>query len=734
MNFLSPAFLFGLPLVAVPVLIHLLSRRQQKRISWGAMRFLQQAATRRRRLWRLTDVLLLILRTAAFLFFIFALARPLVPAAWLGGLVPREVILVLDQSLSMARRSDGASAFERLIQRGTALLDDLHPSDTVRVLLAGETPAWLLPEPLAASGAALATVRARIQALRPTLGGGDLLASIREAVDLEPARDKAGRRIIVISDGQRFGWRLDEQPAWTSILSRIAGAAVPITVDLEWVGDPAPAPNLCVNHIETPRSHGAVNQTLTFTASIQNHGSEPSGATLLAWRVNDEDAGVSTVPDLAPGAVASVSMAHAFPGTGTFDVTGTIEANDALSDDNLAHRLVDIHDRLPVLVVEDPVAGEPLGNDSSFVLAALGARPNAGVRAWHSVFQPTVVDSSHFESTELNDYTSVMILNPRALSKSIVDRLEAYARTGGGVWLALGDRTDVEAFNAAVYRGGQGLSPLRLLPPVGDPEDRTRYFSVRAASEAHPATALLSDFERLDLDRARLYRRFPFDVGSGRDISVLLQAQGGEPAVIERKLGAGRILVQAFPLGVAWSSLPLCQAYVAMIHEWLWYLSEPVLPHRNLGMGDALVESASGAKAPAGLVLPDAQKIDVTASGSLRGPVFRYVVTRLPGEYRLEIPGGDTPRHARFHVEREARESDLTPLTEEDHRQLASLEGSADDPSRAATSAGPPKSPPHPLEGWLLGALPLVLLGEMALAGWTSHRRSLRVSPVTMDA
>jgi hypothetical protein len=91
LNFLSPAFLIGLPLVAVPLVIHLLSRRQQKRISWGAMRFLKEAVTRKRRLWRLTDLLLLLLRTAVFCFFVFALARPLLPATWLGGSTPREI-------------------------------------------------------------------------------------------------------------------------------------------------------------------------------------------------------------------------------------------------------------------------------------------------------------------------------------------------------------------------------------------------------------------------------------------------------------------------------------------------------------------------------------------------------------------------------------------------------------------------------------------------------------------
>ena len=137
MNFLSPVFLIGLPLLAVPLVIHLLSKRQQKKISWGAMRFLMQAATRKRRLFRLTDLLLLLLRTAAFLFFIFALARPLLPATWLGGSVPREVILVLDQSMSMSRKSAGASLFELQLQKASALLDDLKASDTVRVLLAG---------------------------------------------------------------------------------------------------------------------------------------------------------------------------------------------------------------------------------------------------------------------------------------------------------------------------------------------------------------------------------------------------------------------------------------------------------------------------------------------------------------------------------------------------------------------------------------------------------------------
>ncbi|MCI0364780.1 MAG: BatA domain-containing protein, partial [Phycisphaerales bacterium] len=342
MNFLSPAFLIGLPLVAVPVVIHLLSRRQQKKISWGAMRFLMQAATRKRRLFRLTDLLLLLLRTAAFLFFIFALARPLLPATWLGGGVPREVVLVLDQSMSMSRKIGGASVFELQSRKANAFLDDLKGSDTVRVLLAGESPEWLTPESLPANAGTLRKLRARLDELKPTLGAADLIACVREAVDLEAPKDKSARVIVVISDGQRFGWRMDERPLWAAIQTRLQQAAIPTSVSLQFLGTEEPGANLCVNRIETPRAFGAIDQPLTFTASVQNHSTTPSAATLLNWRVNGQSAGAATVPELAPGASTVLSLGHQFGSAGAFDVVAQLEADDDLTPDNEAHLLVEI--------------------------------------------------------------------------------------------------------------------------------------------------------------------------------------------------------------------------------------------------------------------------------------------------------------------------------------------------------------------------------------------------------
>jgi hypothetical protein len=193
--------------------------------------------------------------------------------------------------------------------------------------------------------------------------------------------------------------------------------------------------------------------------------------------------------------------------------------------------------------------------------------------------------------------------------------------------------------------------------------------------------------------------------------------------------------VQAIPLGVTWSTLPLCQAYVAMVHEWLWYLAEPGLPRRNLAAGEAIVERAAAAAIPGQLTLPDGRTVELESADGTAGPEFRFARTRLPGRHELRAvpkPGAPAPA-ASFHVQRSPGESDLRRWSDDD---LATLrEGTGIQVGAGLGAPGSDASleiPKHPLDRWLLVALPILLLMELLLAGWTTHRRSQRAAPVTM--
>lgn len=103
MSFLQPEILFGLPLLLVPILIHLLNRRRYRIEDWGAMQFLIQATRASTSRAKLKQILILMMRTLAVLMLIFFLSRPLA-GGWvgqLGGGKPDTVFMVIDRSASM---------------------------------------------------------------------------------------------------------------------------------------------------------------------------------------------------------------------------------------------------------------------------------------------------------------------------------------------------------------------------------------------------------------------------------------------------------------------------------------------------------------------------------------------------------------------------------------------------------------------------------------------------------
>ncbi|MFO1021748.1 MAG: BatA domain-containing protein [Planctomycetales bacterium] len=79
-GFGAPWLLWGMACVAIPWLLHLLTKRQYRQTEWAAMKFLLEALRKNSRRIRLEHLLLLIVRTLLIAIVVGALARPL----WTG--------------------------------------------------------------------------------------------------------------------------------------------------------------------------------------------------------------------------------------------------------------------------------------------------------------------------------------------------------------------------------------------------------------------------------------------------------------------------------------------------------------------------------------------------------------------------------------------------------------------------------------------------------------------------
>ncbi len=109
MTFLQPLLLFGLPLISLPILIHLINRRRYQNRPMGRMMFLLAANRMSRGYAKLRQMLILLFRVLAIAGLIFAVSRPLA-GGWLGratGGRPDTTLILFDRSPSMQQQGEG---------------------------------------------------------------------------------------------------------------------------------------------------------------------------------------------------------------------------------------------------------------------------------------------------------------------------------------------------------------------------------------------------------------------------------------------------------------------------------------------------------------------------------------------------------------------------------------------------------------------------------------------------
>jgi hypothetical protein len=725
-SFLGLAFLAALPLAAAPLLLHLFDRRRNVVIDWGAMQFLMEAATQRTSARKLKQWLLLLMRVLAIVAVVLALARPQLTGGWFGQQERAETIFVLDNSMSMQRTVGATTLFNAAVQFAGETLAEMKPGDSVRVLLSSPYPVWATNSAVRVDAASRSVIVDQLAELEPTNGRSDLLSALFTAAQAEIEAGYQRRRIVLLTDGQGSDWSIADEAGWSRFREVLKASAISTELAIHDLGRGSrDASNVAVNRIHASRTVVGLNQTFTMTAQIQNHGRTDSSACDVTWSIADEEHYQSQVPTLDGGQSHDVVWQHSFGATGVFAVTCQLDAKDELGPDNVATVVVEVVEEVPVLVVENSPDLAELQRDAFFVQAALGW-DDAEALDQHGVFVPRLVTSEQLERLDLDDYRAVVIPNLTVLNDDVVSRLHEFVSRGGGLWIALGPRTDVEAFNLHFFADGDGLAPLELgriieeAASTADRTGRTHYPTLDASVNAHPATTGLADTERLDTRDVTVQQRFRFvPAPEGEDVSELVGLTNGEPVAVEKYVGSGRVIVQSIPLRLQWSQLARSQAFVVMVQDWLAYLTQPRATRHNLSPGDPItVHVADSETQDATLKTPHGDEIELTADAAGDGFVFRSSRTVLPGDYMLEL--GAAGDRIPFHVNRDPQESNLSALTTADNELLSDLSGLGRNPTGAGIAGSNQTDPIWPM---LLMALIGLIVAELILSGMISRER-----------
>lgn len=216
MTFLQPYLLWGLPLVLVPVIIHLINRLRHKPQPWAAMMFLLQATRASTSHAKLRQWLVLLFRTLAVLALVLFIARPLV-GGWLGWTLspaPDVIVIVLDRSASMESRLAGQTVTKR--EQAVKLLAEAAREFQDKSHLVLLDSATRIPQQLASAKSLL----------EPTLTGPtDTAADLPTLLQLAHnwlVENRAGAaELWLASDLQRSNWLPDDE-RWKTVTAQLA--------------------------------------------------------------------------------------------------------------------------------------------------------------------------------------------------------------------------------------------------------------------------------------------------------------------------------------------------------------------------------------------------------------------------------------------------------------------------------------------------------------------------------
>ncbi|HSJ25143.1 MAG TPA: BatA domain-containing protein [Longimicrobiales bacterium] len=587
LTFLTPAFLAGLAALAVPLLVHLIRRERQDAVEFPSLMFMSripQPTVKRR---TIRNWWLFALRSLAVILLVGAFARPFLerpPEAFTLSDHAGEVVIMVDRSYTMGY----GDRWQRALAAARAAVDALGSNDRA-TLVFFDTGA----EVAVSATTDRARLRAALDAAAPSAAGTRLAPALRIAEGVLAGSDLTRLEAVLISDFPRTGWTGD---AGVTFPPGALLKTVPVLDD--------DVSNLVVAGVELERTRVSGRERVTVHAQLARHG---AGDGEVTARLEVDGRVVQSVPVSVP---AGGTARATFPPLtlAEAEVSAAVRAgDDALPADNVFHFVLSPDPGLRVLVVE-PSAGD----------GTLYAR-RALELAQEPPVQVTVRRGGMPSAAELARADVVLLHDMVPGDDEAGRRLLEWVGNGGGVILAAGDRTLTATWGDVSRRMAGGV-PASVTDRVDVGGARLGYIDY-----SHPV------FEPFRAPRAgafsapRFYRyrampaadaRTPAADTAAPAATVLARFDDGSAALVERRIGAGRVLAWGSTLDTHWSSLPLEPVYLPLLHQLVTHAASLAAPRAYHTAGQ-IVDVGRVAQADLLVTAPSGQRTTAAPGGTL---------------------------------------------------------------------------------------------------------------------
>lgn len=699
MAFLNPLFLLGLLAAGIPLLIHLWSRRQSVTVDFSSLMFLFAAHRQNVRRLQFKQLLLLLLRMAIVALIALAMARPFLSLGLPAAVVRAntDVVIVLDNSYSMAYQDVDGVWFDKAKTLATDVLRSLRHGDTAALILMSDIPQpvfrQLTPD--------IESVAAAIQDAAVSYRATNIQPTLELAHEILFESEQQNKELYLISDFTQNGW-----DTWRRIPNRSGADIILLSVN-----EKGPY-NTNIEEILPSNQLIGVDLPLHLNVTVKNHSEVPLAQTTLTLFVNAQKQSSGKQPALQRSFSATAdesimtTLTHTFSAPGTH--TGYFElTDDRLNVDNRRYFAFDALGEIKVLCVGEQMEYLTLVLNPSAVAQVEGNLSRM------SMIQPTTCTPTDFETFPLEAYDVLLFADVPTISRRAETQIREFIRHGKSVIMFVSAEANLQ------WAPAQFGTPLTW----EHPQKISRYQAEHPIFDIFPEDVLAGQYG------PQFYTGLT--VTPAPDANVIARFGDSTPFLIEKRERNSVLLFFncGFQQQTKDTTLLVNPYFLPLLQQSVLYTTRPQVV-KNLNVGEpysARYPRSAGARAwVKRLAAPDEDAM--TAVPIAEDGTMQFRATEYPGIYQVDVKTQGRLQRDFFAVNTPASEANLTPIPlQQASERVGARTTEVDETGQLDTAALDIKR--HGREIW--GELLILAVCFMLLEGFLSNREHARTAGET---
>jgi hypothetical protein len=519
MHFLYPAFLFALPSLAIPVLVHLFNFRRYQKVYFSNVQFIKEIQEQQSSRRNLKERLILASRLLALTFLVLAFARPYIPGQnGLNAGTQGAVSIFLDNSYSMQTLNREGSLLDEAKRRAKEIASAYSINDRFQLLtqdFEGKHQRLL----------SRGEFNDAVDAVRISPQSRNLQQVINRQQNLLNMQAGTNRTIYVISDFQKNitnGQPLKiDTGIHASLIQLAASTPANVAVDSLWL--------LSATH--------RPGESEKLVVRLHNYAGEISTKIPLKLLINGEEKALGgyTIP-----ARSAQNDTLTFSGLKPGWQRGEVTLQDnPVTFDNQFYFSFNVKQQMPVLLID-------------------GGTPNPYLKAVFATdqfFKIIRVPDGNVDYASLSAYPLIVVSDIKAVSAGLSQQLKTYVTKGGS--LAVFPPADADLVNYRAFLQQMGAAyPEKLV---------TENIKVSALNLQNPVFKnIFEDFPKNpDLPEVKKY--YQLNTSAAGSNENIMQLPGGQPFWTGYNSGKGKVYVSAVALNDDFSNLPRHALFVPVM-------------------------------------------------------------------------------------------------------------------------------------------------------------------------